>query len=77
MTQIWYFGVPSSGILKRRKAAKKTKSDKITILKAHKQQINQVKYSNLSHCLKSVKSKEELQVAEMTRKFDPHHALGY
>ena len=46
MTQIWYFGVPSSGILKRRKAAKKTKSDKRTISKDPKQQINQAKYSN-------------------------------
>ena len=55
----------------------KTKSNKRTISKAPKQQINHAKYSNLKHCLKSVKSKEELQVAEMTRKFDPHHALGY
>jgi hypothetical protein len=76
MTQIWQFGVPSSGILKRRKAPKKTDVEKRTKSKESKKLINQSKYRNLAHVSTSVKSKEEIQAAMITRKFDPHHALG-
>ena len=76
MTQIWQFGVPSSGILKRRKVPKKTNVEKRTKSKVTKTLINQVKYRNLAYESTSVKSKEEIQAAMITRKFDPHHALG-
>ena len=76
MTQIWQFGVPSSGILKRRKVPKKTNVEKKTKSKVTKTLINQVKYRNLAYVSTSVKSKEEIQAAMITRKFDPHHALG-
>tara|TARA_B110000261_G_C12797471_1_gene242902 strand:+ start:169 stop:366 length:198 start_codon:yes stop_codon:yes gene_type:complete len=62
--------VPRSGKVKRAKIEKRTK------FKVTKTLINQVKYRNLVYESTSAKSKEEIQAAMITRKFDPHHALG-
>ena len=64
MTQIWQFGVPSSGILKRRKVPKKTNVEKRTKSKVTKTLINQVKYRNLAYESTFIKSKEETQAAQ-------------
>ncbi len=70
MSRIIYMCVPRSGKVKRAKIENRTK------FKLTKTLINQVKYRNLAYESTSVKSKEEIQAAMITRKFDPHHALG-